>query len=133
MFYIQGYGLTESCGIISLEYPQGKDRVYGSTGFLTAGVDGKVISIDTQMPLPPNQLGELCFRGPNIMQGKFYAEKKKQRYSNHLIHFEISIGNSFKIHYGQNLVRIFSFFFPRVLHLPKLVIVFFLSLWKIFL
>ncbi|PKU85016.1 4-coumarate--CoA ligase-like 7 [Dendrobium catenatum] len=68
---VQGYGLTESCGIISLEYPQGKDRVYGSTGFLTVGIDGKVICVDTQKPLPPNQQGELCFRGPNIMQGYF--------------------------------------------------------------
>lgn len=68
---VQGYGLTESCGIISLEYPQGKDRLYGSTGYLSVGVDGKVISVDTQKPLPPNQLGELCFRGPNIMQGYF--------------------------------------------------------------
>ncbi|XP_020589147.1 4-coumarate--CoA ligase-like 7 [Phalaenopsis equestris] len=66
---IQGYGLTESCGIISLEYPQRKDRPFGSTGFLSAGVVGKVISVDTQKPLPPNQLGELCFRGPNIMHG----------------------------------------------------------------
>ncbi|KAL0920402.1 hypothetical protein M5K25_009538 [Dendrobium thyrsiflorum] len=68
---VQGYGLTESCGTISKEFPQGKDRIYGSTGFLSVGIDGKVISVDTQKPLPPNQLGELCFRGPNIMQGYF--------------------------------------------------------------
>ncbi|PKA48037.1 4-coumarate--CoA ligase-like 7 [Apostasia shenzhenica] len=66
---LQGYGMTETTGIISLEYPTGEGRHYGSTGFLAVGVDGKVINVDTQMPLPPNQLGELCFRGPNIMLG----------------------------------------------------------------
>lgn len=67
----QGYGLTESCGIISMEFPQGNDRQYGSAGFLTVGVDGKVLCMETQRPLPPKQVGELCFRGPNIMQGYF--------------------------------------------------------------
>nr|WAU48301.1 4-coumarate: coenzyme A ligase [Colchicum autumnale] len=67
----QGYGLTESCGIISLEYPQGGVRQFGSTGLLVSGIDAKVVNIDTLKPLPPNQLGELCFRGPNIMQGYF--------------------------------------------------------------
>lgn len=67
---VQGYGMTETCGIISLEYPtKGEAREFGSTGTLVPGVEGKVISIDTQKSLPPNQLGELCFRGPNIMQG----------------------------------------------------------------
>ncbi|KAJ0967315.1 hypothetical protein J5N97_024232 [Dioscorea zingiberensis] len=67
----QGYGLTESSGIISLEYPSGEDRQFGSTGHLVSGVEGKVVNVDTSKLLPPNQLGELCFRGPNIMQGYF--------------------------------------------------------------
>ncbi|KAJ6840843.1 uncharacterized protein M6B38_118940 [Iris pallida] len=68
---VQGYGLTESCGIVSLEYPKGETRQFGSTGQLVSGVEGKVVSVDTQKLLPPNQLGELCFRGPNMMQGYF--------------------------------------------------------------
>ncbi|KAH7690443.1 4-coumarate--CoA ligase protein [Dioscorea alata] len=68
---IQGYGLTESCGIISLEYSFGESRQFGSTGHLVSGVEGKVVSVDTLQLLPPNQLGELCFRGPNMMQGYF--------------------------------------------------------------
>lgn len=68
---VQGYGLTESCGIISLENPSGGTRQFGSTGPLVPGVEGKVVSVDTMKPLPPTQLGELWFRGPNIMQGYF--------------------------------------------------------------
>ncbi|KAG0448538.1 hypothetical protein HPP92_027784 [Vanilla planifolia] len=68
---LQGYGLTEACGFISIEYPEKSVGKYGSVGFLAVGIDGKVLNVDTQEPLPPNQLGELCFRGPNIMQGYF--------------------------------------------------------------
>ncbi|KAH7690447.1 Acyl-CoA synthetase protein [Dioscorea alata] len=68
---IQGYGLTEACGIVSLGYSFGKAQQFGSTGYLIPGVEGKVVSVDTLHLLPPNQVGELCFRGPNIMQGYF--------------------------------------------------------------
>lgn len=66
---VQGYGLTESCGIISLDF-RGTHQ-FGSTGPLVSGVESKVVSVDTMNSLPPNQLGELWFRGPNIMQGYF--------------------------------------------------------------
>uniref|UniRef100_A0A1D1Y9J4 4-coumarate--CoA ligase n=1 Tax=Anthurium amnicola TaxID=1678845 RepID=A0A1D1Y9J4_9ARAE len=68
---MQGYGLTESCGIASLESPGEGVNQFGSSGILVSGVEARVVTVDTSKPLPPNQLGELCFRGPNIMQGYF--------------------------------------------------------------
>ncbi|KAF3328194.1 4-coumarate--CoA ligase-like 1 isoform X1 [Carex littledalei] len=69
---VQGYGMTETCGIISLEYPaKGEPRQFGSTGTLVTGVEAKIVETDTLKQLPPNKLGEICVRGPNIMQGYF--------------------------------------------------------------
>uniref|UniRef100_A0A0E0CVB1 4-coumarate--CoA ligase n=1 Tax=Oryza meridionalis TaxID=40149 RepID=A0A0E0CVB1_9ORYZ len=69
---VQGYGMTETCGIISLEYPEkGQAREFGSTGTLVTGVEAKIVDIKTSKHLPPNQVGEICVRGPNVMQGYF--------------------------------------------------------------
>ncbi|KAI3955635.1 hypothetical protein MKW92_047963 [Papaver armeniacum] len=66
---IQGYGMTESCGIISIENPYDGVRYSGSTGPLVPGVESKIISVDTLKPLPPAQIGEIWLRGQNMTQG----------------------------------------------------------------
>ncbi len=64
----QGYGMTEASPVTnmnSLSYP----IKIASVGPLVPNLEAKVVDLTTGKELGPNENGELCFRGPNVMKG----------------------------------------------------------------
>ncbi|XP_075521243.1 putative CoA ligase CCL7 [Primulina tabacum] len=72
----QGYGMTETCGVISVESKKATTSSHsGSTGVLDPGVEAQIIDIHAMKPLPPSKTGEIQIRGLNVMQGYFKNQK----------------------------------------------------------
>jgi acyl-CoA synthetase (AMP-forming)/AMP-acid ligase II len=66
---IQGYGMTET-SLASHVTPDDPAKVkVGSVGPVIPNMECKVLDVSTGAELGPNEDGEVCVRGPNIMQG----------------------------------------------------------------
>ncbi|KAE9445880.1 hypothetical protein C3L33_22230, partial [Rhododendron williamsianum] len=52
---MQGYGMTETSGIVAIENPRLGRRHSGSAGTLVTGVECQIVGVETLKPLPPKQ------------------------------------------------------------------------------
>ena len=66
--YLEGYGLTETSPVLSINLPDGGFRAK-SVGRLLPGIESKVIHSQTHENLPEGKTGILCFRGSNVFIG----------------------------------------------------------------
>ncbi|XP_073526362.1 uncharacterized protein [Phyllobates terribilis] len=66
---IQGYGLTETCGVAARPFSPEEGERYGSVGHLAEQMQAKIVDPSTNEPLPPGERGELWLKGPTIMKG----------------------------------------------------------------
>ena len=73
--YLEGYGLTETSPVLSINVPGDGSRK-GSVGKLMPGVAARSLDPDSGEPLAPTETGLLCFRGPNIFAG--YLEEPER-------------------------------------------------------
>ncbi|MEH3143142.1 MAG: long-chain-fatty-acid--CoA ligase [Mycobacterium kyogaense] len=72
--FIQAYGLTELCGVISHLLPEahrdpGKEERLSSAGTLVPNAEVRVVDPDTLDEVPAGEQGELWFRSPQLMRG----------------------------------------------------------------
>lgn len=67
---LQCYGLTETCGPITL-CNGFSGMIHDSIGGLIPHLEAKIVDVRSGKLLPPLECGELCVRGPSIMQGIF--------------------------------------------------------------
>lgn len=63
---VEGYGMTEASGIVSVNIPHAPRK---GVGRLCAGFALRTISPETGQLLPDGAIGEICLRGPSIFQG----------------------------------------------------------------
>ena len=73
--YLEGYGLTETSPVLSLNVPEGGSRE-NSVGRLLPGIECKIIHPETSDDLPSGETGILCFRGPNVFLGYLNQPEK---------------------------------------------------------
>lgn len=58
--------------LVSHEDPVGDSRL-GFTGQLLPGNESKIIDLKTGETLPPDQVGEICVRGPTVSYKSCYV------------------------------------------------------------
>jgi long-chain acyl-CoA synthetase len=62
------YGLTEAAPILTVER-LADERKEGSVGTAIPGVELTILHPETDEPMPPGEVGEICARGANVMLG----------------------------------------------------------------
>jgi long-chain acyl-CoA synthetase len=72
---IEGYGLTEASPVTHINPYKITDKV-GTIGIPIPNTDAKIIDLISGEDVPPNQIGELCIQGPQVMQGYWDPSKE---------------------------------------------------------
>lgn len=65
----QGYGMTETSPVTHSSPPEREKVKFGSVGVPAPNTECKIVSLDDGASLGPNQEGEVCVRGPQVMKG----------------------------------------------------------------
>lgn len=67
--YLEGYGITETAPVVAVNLPYPNKHLRGSVGQLLQGIEVRIISPETGLPLPLFEKGLIELKGDNICQG----------------------------------------------------------------
>ncbi len=67
-YLVEGYGLTEASPVTHSNPFHGERRV-GSIGIPMSSTNARIVDVQTGVPLPSGEVGELLIQGPQVMQG----------------------------------------------------------------
>ncbi len=78
---VEGYGLTETSPVTHVNPLDKKEKNRpGSIGIPIEDTESKIVDLDTgTIDLPPEQIGELVIRGPQVMQGYWNKPEETER------------------------------------------------------
>ena len=65
--FVEGYGLSETMAPTHINPPHRPKRQCGGIPFFNT--DARVVDVESLAELPPNQVGEIIVRGPQVFQG----------------------------------------------------------------
>lgn len=66
---VEGFGLTETSPVTHANFIWDQPRVKGSIGMPWPDTDSVILSLESGEELPPNEIGEIAIKGPQVMQG----------------------------------------------------------------
>jgi long-chain acyl-CoA synthetase len=75
---VEGYGLTEA-GPVTHANPLGGKVKVGSIGIPLPATEARIVDLHDGLVLPVGEIGELCVRGPQIMQGYWHDDTATRR------------------------------------------------------
>ncbi|MFD9624975.1 long-chain-fatty-acid--CoA ligase [Peribacillus muralis] len=66
---VEGYGLSETSPVTHGNFIWDQPRVKGSIGLPWPDTDSVILSLETGEEMPPNEIGEIAIKGPQVMKG----------------------------------------------------------------
>ncbi len=72
---VEGYGLSEAAPVTHCN-PFTDEGRNGSIGLPLAGIDCRILDLETGKPLSAGEIGEIVVKGPNIMQGYWNRDEE---------------------------------------------------------
>ncbi|MBM7648881.1 long-chain acyl-CoA synthetase [Bacillus ectoiniformans] len=66
---VEGYGLSETSPVTHSNFLWDRPRIKGSIGVPWPDTDAAILSMQTGEFLPPNEVGEIVIKGPQVMKG----------------------------------------------------------------